>query len=827
MSRFLSIIVISFISISVFGQKKWQQEGVKIPAPICYGSDHSHKHYNPPPAEFLKRLKSTNDKKAEIIVDYIGFSDSATVAFQYAVDIWETLIYSPVPIHMLARWSSLDDDVLGSCGPYIFFENFDAAHYKDRYYPVALVEKMEGEEVTGAETPDMVAQFNKDFENWYFGTDGNTPEGKYDFVSIVLHEIAHGLGFTGFFYVDNDLGHYGGDIEYPGVFDEFVVDGFQKKLIDTTEFENHSADLFDALNGPILNHTSPSAKAASEFNRFPKLYAPDPFDEGSSIYHLNESTYGSNDPNSLMTPFADRGSANHNPGPLTMGIFADMGWQFISIKHDEITDTENINETIKIDAQVFSDAELDSTSIKLIYSASDFETEVDTLQLVYNESTQIFEVDFPELVLGKMSYYIAASDVDGITYRLPGIAPERVFDLNIGPDLIKPEIAHTPIRSMLESDLNAELFVEITENIGIAEAKIEYLINNENLQSIDLALDSANIYKAIFAFENLTDGDSISYRIKVIDSSSNSNEAFLPEDEYFTFYIDGTFDPVREYFTDFNASNNRDFISNDFYVGIDSGFDDGALHSPHPYPSPNQDETIFEFVSLLKYPIIIKNGGEVSFKEIVLVEPGEADTNYGDEEFWDYAIIEGSKNGIDNWLPLVDGYDSRENPSWLSLYNGSISGNNSTATGHRAFYIQRDFYLTDSENFAVNDTIFMRFRIYSDPYAHGWGWAIDDLSIQDINTSKNTLEFSPGEISVFPNPTNSQLNIHANFKNDAEKVKIQLLNSSGILIHEKQLAVSGNTIHESMDIRAFSPGLYLLVMSFENGQIITRKIVKD
>ena len=42
---------------------------------------------------------------------------------------------------------------------------------------------------------DIVANFNSSFE-WYLGTDGNAGTS-YDLMTVVLHELAHGLGFIG------------------------------------------------------------------------------------------------------------------------------------------------------------------------------------------------------------------------------------------------------------------------------------------------------------------------------------------------------------------------------------------------------------------------------------------------------------------------------------------------------------------------------------------------------------------------------------------------------------------------------------------------------
>ena len=60
----------------------------------------------------------------------------------------------------------------------------------------ALADKRVGSDLDVGE-PDIITSFNSNAAvGWYFGTDGNTPPSQQDFVSVVLHEIGHGLGFT-------------------------------------------------------------------------------------------------------------------------------------------------------------------------------------------------------------------------------------------------------------------------------------------------------------------------------------------------------------------------------------------------------------------------------------------------------------------------------------------------------------------------------------------------------------------------------------------------------------------------------------------------------
>lgn len=826
MNKLILIVTLSVIAISAFPQEKWQKLGVKVPPPVCYASGENHRSFIPAPDQFLKHLKSSQEKKSTIKVTFLGtVPQEVRTAFAYAVDIWEYLIASPVTIKLTVSWTSLDTGVLGSCGPYDYYENFDSAPIKDCYYPVALVEKLEGKDVNGANSPDMYAQFNKDNSNWYFGTDGKTPNGDYDFVSVVLHEIAHGLGFTGFFYEQSGMGAYGDVLPFPGVFDEYVINGSGEKLVDTTLFANPSSALAQQFTSNNLKYKSRTALMGSVFGTYPRLFAPSSFDEGSSIYHLNESTYPAGNPNSLMTPYFASAEAVHDPGPLTTGILADMGWDFTHIIHEEIKDRETLTGPIPVEAQIKTDSGIDSSSVYLVYSTDGFQN-ADSIPLNYDEAKGLFTYDWTGLNDGVYDYYITVTDVNDRKYYAPADVPDDYYEFMIGSDLVSPVVSHTPITFMTLENPEVDVVVKASDNIGIQSVVVEYNVNNGPMQSMDLPQDSADYYKATLQLSNLADGDSIQYRIIATDSSSNNNQTILPESGFYTFYVDGFSDPVTHYTNDFNSTT-RDFISADFQVSTPEFFSNGALNSPHPYPSPDQDNTEYNLTTILKHPIILDDEAKMSYDEVALVEPG-TDSIFGSVNFYDYVIVEGSKNGKDNWLPLLDGYDSRANSSWLSAYDSNVtSSGNSLAVGKESEYVNRQFSMTANGNFAVGDTIFIRFRLFSDPYAIGWGWAIDNLKIQDTPTDASLIIYSPGELQLYPNPAQDNVFVKGDFGSYVNQLDISIYNSFGQVVSNEVVNVDSKQFMKQFDVGNLAPGLYLITFRFDNGQVITRKIVKQ
>lgn len=92
-----------------------------------------------------KNSRISEGQSAIIDVKYVGFTDNAKAAFERAVDIWRNLLGSTVPIKVTAYWEELDEGVLGAANTNDYYRNFPGAREVNRYYPLALAEKLAGD----------------------------------------------------------------------------------------------------------------------------------------------------------------------------------------------------------------------------------------------------------------------------------------------------------------------------------------------------------------------------------------------------------------------------------------------------------------------------------------------------------------------------------------------------------------------------------------------------------------------------------------------------------------------------------------------------------
>lgn len=258
---------------------------------------------------------------ATFIVTYnSAFPREARAAFQYALDIWASVLHSRVPIRVTANFrNDFGPYILASTGAAAMLRDFPNAPQRNTYYPAALANARAGSDLTSNE--EIVANFNASFD-WYFGLDGAASD-RFDLVTVTLHEIGHGLGFVGSLRTFNGVGAWGVDApSLPIVYDTLVMTGTGRRIIDGSAFPNNSTALAQALTSQHVLFGRPGSSTHSA----PQLFAPNPWAPGSSIAHLNDSAYPRGDVNSLMTPSVGPGEVIHDPGPIARGMLVDLGW---------------------------------------------------------------------------------------------------------------------------------------------------------------------------------------------------------------------------------------------------------------------------------------------------------------------------------------------------------------------------------------------------------------------------------------------------------------------------------------------------------------------
>ena len=826
---FIKVIILTFfllVANNLYGQSILHKSGIKGAPIVCYGNQEVHRVYIPPPKGFDPANKG--QKGANFEVEYIDFSDTAKQAFQYAVDIWSTLIKSPVTIRIEANWKSLGSNVLGSCKPTVFYlGGYLWAPISDEYYAVALAEKIFGNEINDTLEPDLVANFSSG-ASWYYGTDGNCPGDRYDLVTTVLHEIGHGLGFIGTMgTIGDSLGSWGFTNGLTITFDHWVENTSGERMMDLSIFENPSVELLDEFTSDSLYYNSLIAVLSDSGSR-PKLYAPSAFNDGASISHLNDATYPAGSDNSLMTHAASLGEAIHNPGPIVMGMFGDWGWIHTRFDHEPVIDAEDIVQPFTVITKILSDTTFFEDSTFVYYSLDGF-TSYDSIKLTPTANPDEFSADIPvPAVDTTIHYYLSTYDYFDRHYTSPPYVPDVYYSFYVGPDTVYPVITHVPIEFTLVSNDSVKFQATVTDNLGIDSVYIEYYLNETEQEPVTMLYDTLNKYSGymIFSEGTLQMGDSILYRIVAVDSSLNANLAYNPTGGYYKIIVDEIRDVQDAYQNDFDTDSD-DFLFTGFSITSPQGFSDTALHTFHPYESPDVENETIEFTAQLKIPIHLKDtGAYMSFDEIVLVEPGESGTSYGDAEFWDYVIVEGSKDRGKNWFAIEPGYDCKRESFWLTRYNSNISGNNSLAVGTPDLYQYHHIDLLQDDNFAGGDTILIRFRLFSDPYAHGWGWVIDNLKIQGDVTIGEKKIIAPEDFHIYPNPSSGSFTISGTFNQPVKQLNFVITDLVGRQIYSRELLHTGDSFNEQFNITNQPAGLYLVVIRADNQKIV-RKLLKS
>ncbi|GGY32388.1 serine protease [Rhodanobacter panaciterrae] len=137
--------------------------------------------------------------------------EQARIVFEFAANMWGAVLKSDGPIAIDAKFSPLQCDstgvVLGSTGTngtgrFTVANGVPPGAKADIWYPGSMVNMFIGGDASPTQS-EMTMSFNGALGStclpdggWYFGLDGNTPQGQNNLLNVMLHEMGHGLGFN-------------------------------------------------------------------------------------------------------------------------------------------------------------------------------------------------------------------------------------------------------------------------------------------------------------------------------------------------------------------------------------------------------------------------------------------------------------------------------------------------------------------------------------------------------------------------------------------------------------------------------------------------------
>ncbi|MEM9722564.1 MAG: T9SS type A sorting domain-containing protein, partial [Bacteroidota bacterium] len=436
-------------------------------------------------------------------------------------------------------------------------------------------------------------------------------------------------------------------------------------------------------------------------------------------------------------------------------------------------------------------------------------TEIGIFESLDEGQTWQIREDFPKAMVHDMK--IVDDEVVIATYG------RGIWTATI-PELLsveKPEVILGPRIESLAGILSSRPGIRTQINLRNSYDSTQILINNlvvdvlsENEEAIieEIVLDiTPDLSSGIIQVQ------AISY---VEEEAFLSGIRSLDRSELISFQ-----NPQSRYVTDFEDGEDfQQLAPLGLEVREEEGFSSPALQSDHPYRfGVDFTGSNVDYLSVLRVPIIVQaDSAIITYRDIAIIETGEPGSEFGDGDFYDFVVVEGSKDLV-TWTPLAPGYDARRDASWLAVLNGE----NTDPVTEELFVNQRIDIL---ETFEPGDTIVIRFRLFSDPFVSGWGWAIDDLVIQDqaISVSRKNPVEEIG-LTLLGNPVGKELRFKIE-KGAGTSFDWALLDMNGKQLTGLQKGAINQEQRYALD--GLSAGIYFLKIDME-GQSFSRKFLKQ
>lgn len=256
--------------------------------------------------------------------------------FREAARILESQLNIRQPVVIQAQFDPLEcsynSAILGQAGA----ADYETTAFNTEITPHALQNQISGHDIDTSR-PEIYAYFNSSIDNndnclanknWYYGFDNNSGNDT-SLLSTVIHEIMHGLGFSSTIQEDGEMGIYTDGYLFgtlTPLYDPFTLNLYS--TYHNSDIKSLSSDYRSSVlrsldklvwAGPLANSAA-SQQSEGMTDEMIQMYAPNPYEPGSSVSHFNTALT----PDELMEPI---NTGTEIKFSLSVAALQDIGWE--------------------------------------------------------------------------------------------------------------------------------------------------------------------------------------------------------------------------------------------------------------------------------------------------------------------------------------------------------------------------------------------------------------------------------------------------------------------------------------------------------------------
>lgn len=278
-------------------------------------------------ASYAKEVKSIKSGKADVI--FFDSKDQGKLPYKYNLQNWPADAQNAImeameivdntfnltnKLTVSVIWSPdlAKNNTLGEAySNYIAIDNIKGTEHLDKKfkYPQELINQLVGGDEFGGSNITIAFNSNTD---WCTSSTEEPFYNQQDLITVMLHEVTHGIGMSSSFTKKNETKPY--------IYDKFltnssgvpVVSEYATKSIQSSMLT--TGDLyFSGLNAKTANYGDPL-----------KLHAPSTL-SSASICHFDRE-YTHDEEGRLLIPGTSYGVSTRYFGEYTLAVLKDLGW---------------------------------------------------------------------------------------------------------------------------------------------------------------------------------------------------------------------------------------------------------------------------------------------------------------------------------------------------------------------------------------------------------------------------------------------------------------------------------------------------------------------